>query len=86
MNRKASNDRLIQQLVTHKAAEFQLEFDQMLHTFDTWFPEAVQEARAQDVPRDIMTLLRTLSFKLLVHASGSFHMRIGMHVQRPTCS
>ncbi|CAE7824385.1 unnamed protein product [Symbiodinium sp. CCMP2456] len=79
---KASNDRMIQQLVTHKAAEFQLEFDQLLQTFDTWFAETVQEARAHDVPRDIMTLLRTLSFKLLVHASGSFHMRIGMHVQR----
>ena len=78
-----SNNRLIQQLVTHKAEEFQAEFSNLLLSFDEWFSKALLETGVQGLPSEVLQLLRTLSFKLVAQGAGNFAMRIGMHVQRP---
>ena len=78
---KNSDERLIQQLVMGKAQAFQDEFGELLSTFDSWFDEAVTEAAATGLPSDVLELVRTLSFRMVVHAAGSFYMRITMHIQ-----
>ena len=80
-----SDKRLLQQLVVGKAAEFSREFEELIASFDDWFGQAVKQASCEGLPEDVMTVLRTLSFKMAVHAAGSFHMRIGAHMQTLLC-
>eukprot|EP00439_Symbiodinium_sp_Y106_P048314 s6257_g6.t1 len=79
---KNSDKRLIQQLVTGRAQEFQEEFDKLIQTFSTWFAAAVKDAGAEGLPAELMNLARTLAFKLVVHASASFSMRVTTQMQR----
>ena len=79
---KNSGNRLLQQLVTGKAAKFMNESKQLLHTFDHWFGEAVTEASASDIGPEQMELVRTLAFKLVLRSAGSFHLRVAMHTTR----
>ncbi|CAE7717143.1 unnamed protein product [Symbiodinium sp. CCMP2456] len=79
---KNSDERLIQQLVTGRAQEFQEEFDKLIQTFSTWFAAAAKDAGAEGLPAELMNLARTLAFKLVVHASASFSMRVTTPMQR----
>ena len=79
---KNADSRLIQQLVTGRAQAFQDEFDDLINKFPSWFEVALKEAAAEALPLELMNLVRTLSFKLVLHASASFAMRVTTQMQR----
>ena len=81
-----SRRRMIQQLVTGRAAQFMKEFETLVVSFDSWFADAIKEAKAFDLPEKVVSLVRTLALKLVVAAAGSFCMRVLEPVQRCSCA
>ena len=81
-----SKKRMLLRLVTGQAEIFMNEYSNLLQTLEDWFQSAVAEAGAQDLPLDVLQLLRGFALKLVVNGAGSFHRRIVLLVQRPGIS
>jgi hypothetical protein len=72
---KNTHNRMLFQLVTGKADQFMHEFMEVISQFPSWFSAAVAETGAQ-IPEEVLTVVRSFSFKLVMHGAASFEMRI----------
>lgn len=73
---KNSENRLLFQLVTGKADAFHAEFEELLKQSGKWFPQAVEEAQAVDIPNELLEQVQSLCHRLLVSSAGGFYLRI----------
>lgn len=54
------------QLVTHKARELLSEYRQLADTIDGWFQNAVTESGSDDLPPELLNMMKAMAFKLVL--------------------
>ncbi len=79
---KYSTDKLLMRLVCGTSQQFLDEYRKLIDTFPTWFEQAVEEAKAADLPKFVLDQVRSLTMKLLLSMSSSFNVRIVVPLTR----